>query len=158
MLRRGLAIVAGISLVACLGVCAMWVRSAYVSDERVIEAADATIQITSGQGALVFYRVDRAAGPPQWMRPAERWNVLGVVYIEGRLNRRRPWGLLLVPYWLPAGLTALLPAGWVALRAHNARRRSATALRQCVLCGADLMEGDAACPRCGREPVTVPAA
>jgi hypothetical protein len=150
MFRRVLAILASVSLLLCLGVCAAWVRSAYVTDERVIEAPDETIHVTSGQGALVLYRVDRQAGESRWMRPTERWNVLGVMYIEGRLNRRRPWGMLIVPYWLPAGLAAVLPGCWLAMRARDAGRRRHAALRECVRCGADLEDDATSCPRCSR--------
>ena len=43
MRRRILAIFAFVSLLLCLVVCAAWVRSAYVTDERVIESPAETI-------------------------------------------------------------------------------------------------------------------
>jgi hypothetical protein len=154
LLNRLLSIAAAISLLACAAICVVWVRSFYVIENETIVTPTATYEIGSGGGALAVQRVEPGDGDFRWMRPSLRFSVLGLELIEGRLNRRRPWMLLLMPYWVPAGLAAILPMGWILARAH---RETTTARRRCPECGHD-RDPAHPCPSCGHEaPLTASA-
>jgi len=58
---------------------------------------------------------------------------------------------VLIPYWFPAPLFAVLPARWFVLKGR-ARRRSRIGL--CPRCGYDLRATPGRCPECGREVLT----
>src|SRR5688500_14596066 len=73
--------------------------------------------------------------------------MLGAEVIEGRLARRRPWILILLPYWLPAGFAAILPGMWILARAY--RERLAARVQRCPVCGEVLTGEASACPSCG---------
>ena len=145
MRRRLLNLAALVSLLVCGAICVVWVRSFYVIENRTIVTAGATYEIGSGGGALAVQRVVRGDGEVRWMRPQARFSVLGVEIIDGRLNRRKPWTLVLVPYWVPAGIAAILPMVWILARA---RREADAARRRCPACGHD-RDPDDVCAACG---------
>lgn len=147
LFNRVLNIAAALSLLICAAICVVWVRSFYVIENRTIVTPTAIYEIGSGGGALAVQRVEPGDGDFRWMRPSLRFSLLGVELIEGRLNRRRPWLLLLMPYWIPAGLTAILPMAWILARAQ---REKTTARRRCPACGHD-RDPSHPCPTCGHE-------
>jgi hypothetical protein len=55
---------------------------------------------------------------------------------------------VLVPYWIPAMVTAVLPARAAAKLAVRRRRRR---LNRCTRCGYDLRASEGRCPECGTE-------
>jgi hypothetical protein len=142
MLRRLFNVAAALSLVVCLAICGIWTRSFYRTDQRTFQTPAAFYQVMSGSGGLVVYRLQPKDGEVRWVRPAVTTSFLGAEIIEGRLARRRPWKLLLLPYWLPAGAAALLPGVWLALRA---RRELA---HRCPVCDAELKSQGQECPVC----------
>ena len=148
MLRWLLNVTALVSLIVCLAICGIWVRSFYYTDQKTWLTPDAFYEVMSGGGGVVIYRLRPADGEVRWVRPAITHNFLSAEVIEGRLARRRPWKLLLVPYWLPASAAAVLPGVWILARA--ARERRAARVRHCPVCG-ELLTGEAAssCPACG---------
>ena len=147
MLRWLLNLTALISLIVCLAICGIWVRSFYYTDQKTWLTPDAFYEVMSGGGGVVVYRLRPPDGEVRWVRPAVTRSFLSAEVIEGRLARRRPWKLLLVPYWLPAGAAAVLPGVWILARA--ARERRAARVRHCPVCG-DVLTGEAAsCPVCG---------
>ena len=148
MRRRLLNLAAAVSLLACCAVCLMWVRSFYVIENRTIVTSVATYECGSGAGFLAVQRVARRDGERRGMRPRVRFSALGIELIEGRLNWRRPWTLVLMPYWLPAGLFTILPTAWIAARA---RREANAAGRRCPACGQD-RDPDGTCAACGAKP------
>ena len=80
---------------------------------------------------------------------------LGLSIGHGRLGpgALSPSTVVAVPLWVPALLTALPPAVWLArARARRGRRRLAMGL--CVTCGYDLRASTGTCPECG---ATAPA-
>jgi hypothetical protein len=147
MLRWVLNVAAAVSLVVCLAICALWVRSFYYTDQTTRLTPDKIFyEVMSGGGGVVLYRLEPNDGEVRWVRPAVTHNILGAEVIEGRLARRRPWILILLPYWLPAGFAAILPGAWILARAYRERR--AAGVQRCPVCG-DVLTGDAAaCPSC----------
>jgi hypothetical protein len=97
---------------------------------------------------VAIQRVEPGDGEVRWMRPQARFSVLGVEMIEGRLNRRKPWTLVLMPYWVPAGACAIVPMLWILARA---RREAQAARRRCPQCGHD-RDPDDVCGACGFAP------
>lgn len=142
-------IVAALSLLACLAVCAVWVRSFYVTDQRTLQRAGATYQVMSHAGVVVIQQILPGDGDVRWARPRLTISVLGVELIQGRLNRRRPWRMLLLPYWVPAAVCFIVPGVWMGRRA---RRQRGVAV--CVVCGDEIIAGET-CARCAG---TMPAA
>lgn len=73
-------------------------------------------------------------------------------------KRHRTWhGRVIVPFWLPALLSAILPAVAAAryVRERRSNRRRARGL--CVVCGYDLRGTPDRCPECGRTAGTMVA-
>ena len=68
---------------------------------------------------------------------------------EYQLVGRRLW----LPYWLPAAITALLPAYRAASLLRRRRRKRLTL---CPTCGYDLRMTPDRCPECGATPGTAP--
>ena len=149
MRRRLFNFVVAISMLVCVAICVVWVRSFYVIENRTLVAADAVYEIGSGGGAIAVQRVEPKDGEVRWMRPEVRFSVVGVEWIEGRLNRRRPWQLVLLPYWVPAGIAAILPMSWILVRA---RREAKAAQRRCPECGHE-RDVNGTCPACGFAPL-----
>ena len=105
-----------VSLLVCAGIVAFWAdsyrglrMSETVHGQRIFKYA-------SRDGVAVL----RWDGPPdgdfRWQRPAERFQLLGLAYVDGRLVRRKPWGMLIIPYWMPAMISMVLPIAWVVRR------------------------------------------
>ena len=148
MLRWLLNVAAAVSLVVCLAICAIWVRSFYYTDQTTRLTPDKIFyEVMSGGGGVVLYRLEPNDGEVRWVRPAVTHNILGAEVIQGRLARRRPWVLILLPYWLPAGFAAILPGVWILARAYRERR--AARVQRCPVCGDELTGEAAACPSCG---------
>jgi hypothetical protein len=142
MLRRLFNVITALSLVACLAICGLWVRSFYRTDQQTSYSPRAYYQVMSSEGGMVLYRLRPNDGEVRWVRPGVTWSFLGIETIEGRLARRRPWKMLLLPYWIPAGIAAVLPGVWLALRA---RREHAP---RCPVCGTPLKSPGQECPVC----------
>lgn len=146
------------SLIICFAICAMWARSFYWTDQKTWLTPTAFYEVMSGEGGVVLYRLRPNDGEVRWMRPTMTSNILGVEAIEGRLARRRPWKMIILPYWLPAGVTAILPGLWIFARAARERRAR---VRRCPVCGTELSAAasTAPCSSCGwvASPVSVPA-
>jgi len=142
MRRLLLNVAASISFILCIAICAVWVRSFYLTDQRTLLRPAATYQVMSHAGVLVVQQIRPGDGEVRWMRGKVVWSALGMEVIEGRLNRRRPWRLLLLPYWVPAAVAFILPGVWLASRAKRQRTT-----RVCPLCGDELPAG-AICAKC----------
>ena len=156
MRRWLLNIAAALSLGVCFAICLIWVRSFYVTDQKTFLTPAAYYQVMSGSGGVVLYRLRPADGEVRWVQAAVTHNIIGAEVIEGRLARRRPWTMLILPYWLPAGFAAILPGLWILARANRERRARTT---RCPVCGAELTAAAASCPACGwAKSPAIPAA
>ena len=137
-------------VLACVGVVAAWAdsyRGTRMAETRAAIGGD-VIQWTSDSGVAVLYWNRGPDGEFRWQRPIQRFQVLGLTYIDGRLVRRKPWSILVVPYWMPAMITALVPVWWSVRRYKQQVREERRAARLCEQCGIAL-DTHGACARCG---------
>jgi len=166
MKRRLLNLLTILSLLLCLAVAALWVRS-YGGCDVVVRPRGPgdRLCVTSEFGVLVVEWETPPPGlivQPGWeyfQTPLpRRWPVrragLGFDAYSATVThfvRLPPAPLhgVTVPHWFAALATAGLPAAWVARR-HRARvlrRRADTGL--CASCGYDLRATPDRCPECG---------
>ena len=149
--RLAFNLVALTCLIACVGVVAAWADS--YRGTRMVEtrggggAGGDVIQWTSDSGVAVLYWNRGPDGEFRWQRPAQRFQVLGLTYIDGRLVRRKPWSMLVVPYWMPGMITALVPVWWSVRRYKQQVREERRAARLCQQCG-NALDARGACERC----------
>src|SRR4051794_8499151 len=160
MKRRLLNLLTLLSLLLCVAVATMWVRSYWVAD-TFVTARNAAL---SGLGKLALLR---SYGTEEDNTPAARGlgrhnpdnlNVeIGLVFEGSRewsigdawvlLNGDRAGGrmLVVIPDWAIVLLTAVAPAAW-AVRLYGRRRWGPG---RCRACGYDLRATPDRCPECG---------
>ena len=168
-------LVAGLSLVLCVGLVVVWVWSyrAAVGVGLLVEGEDAssTVVVGASRGEALYVRT-RAIGPrrrvmkPSWAGPSG-WGTLREK--PGELISRRDtlWQRMgfysetyantagwhrvrrhVFPLWLPTALAAVTPAAWLVRAHRRARRRRAGGF--CTRCGYDLTGNvSGTCPECG---------
>jgi hypothetical protein len=157
-----------VSLLLCVAVCALWVRSYWAVDYLAYSRPDWAVFMEYGGGQFRFEyvraarerdyvgysgfvcrRVDRADGPlRQGMRMPgsqslfDRW---GFWIVTGER-----WGdyhhAAFVPGWFLAGVALPLPAAGAIRRRRRLSRRGCGL---CLLCGYDLRATPDRCPECG---------
>jgi hypothetical protein len=153
---------AALSLLLCVAVCVLWVRSYLVSETVEHDNGLRAYEVRTGRGSISFaYIVCNRLGPAE-----RRWTY----------NRRLPaypaliadesyWHFsysntvgrfagIIVPYAAPATLLALMPL-WRLMSWK--RSRGGRALGHCTNCGYDLRGTPGRCPECGAEPTPQPA-
>ena len=165
MSRRLLAAIAALSLLTCIAVTVLWVRSYRAVDVmlRPSHFGD-RVCITSEMGMLVFEaeNAQRSTPKPGW------------VYFENSLPRRwhepRGWfgfdaytgtnrhymflpqtkyhGVTL-PHWFVAITLLLWPACWLVSERKRSLRAQRLAHGLCLECGYDLRASLGRCPECG---------
>jgi hypothetical protein len=169
-----------VSLLLCVAVCVLWVRSYWVADV-VVHWSPAGIPIsntlwsTSGYLGLVRWeppghssvRVQKrglsyehgpagANDPSRFLGSRDSRRLLGVAYFDLTYTRANsPFAgvrerALLIPYWLL--LAAFGPLPLVRLLSLSRRRRAACAAGLCPNCGYDLRASPDRCPECGTSP------
>jgi hypothetical protein len=168
-------ILSALSLLLCVAVCVLWVRSYCVSDqfrwvERKDDGAFTTYDrnILLGRGVVIYGERMLASGDPTY---AGRWErqlkATGMVpYVRSGpynsfWNRRGTLGFIVersyrrelrtaVPFWFIALCFALpaLPAFRSITRKVRNRRRHREVT--CLSCGYDLRASPERCPECGR--------
>ena len=175
MTKRLLNLVTALSLLLCVAVCVLWVRS-YVRGDVVsfaggppLPAVSSEWFVRSNYGVLYFARNDSFGDgrgfeprPMRWnSHPADRGFCGPVV------QRRRPcfvagpfsvggmtWATgnhvgLTVPHGSVAAGALILPGVRLAARARRRRRGRRTAAGLCPRCGYDLRATPGRCPECG---------
>jgi hypothetical protein len=160
LIRLLFAVCSAASLLMCVTVLALWVRSYWVNDYMCFSGIDgegAELVVASvwgsNRGALSVYRVGgpwtttrvvwrspratASAGPLTW------WERLGFGYRYYSDGGTITAG---VPHAVPGALFACLPAFWIARR-RRVWRRARRSL--CQSCGYDLRATPDRCPECG---------
>jgi hypothetical protein len=161
--RRLFNLLTALSLLLCVAVCALWVRSFFVPDYWYREtwggrlAAEMELQTYRGRARLQYQ-----SQPEREVRPGfntgwhhrrfglSGWDTEGDFWLWGWYYQRWPSGLmgwvLRVRMWTPALLTAVAPALWLA---SFLRRRGRGRSGFCPACGYDLRATPGRCPECG---------
>ena len=172
MKRRVLNILTALSLLLCVSVVVLWVRSYHVGDTYAWLPPARAEAVQSAGARLWYFRaesIDEAnfplpsAGfppgyqgvrppPPAHLRSKPNWQYAGFSYTE-----ELPFALRLrsvsIPHWALAAVFSAAPA--VAL-AGILRRRRRAGNGLCPSCGYDLRATPGRCPECGAGAYTNP--
>ena len=162
---------AAVSLLLCVAVCVLWVRSYYACDAVWMESPSRIVSIQSSLGKAGFYGVASTVadlaepGPPVVKWQSFETADLVDTFISATMSHS--WGdfswtyggigtkhyqNVLIPYWCVAAAAAaaallLFRGAW----AHNLRYgRMCRGL--CPQCGYDLRAAPGRCPECGAVP------
>jgi hypothetical protein len=136
-----------VSLLLCVMVCALWVRSYRQTATTILDydrfqltRFDPAYWCVSTEGGLLLFR---QTGQTYGLVPLNGFRKAGFSFEGSRGNNGSMWWKLRIPYWLLA-LIAALPMSliWFTLR----RRRPGC----CLNCGYDLRATPDRCPECGR--------
>jgi hypothetical protein len=167
--RRLFNLAAAVSLVFCVAVCALWVRSYWavdgISNERNGEHGGKEIAVGSLRGRVLMMSLGRDDLWPgirgwEWSHrpvgngdgddsedwtPPRRWHGFGYTQWGHRTNR---FVVVAIPHWSLVAVSLLAPAAqwFFTLRARSRRRR-----HRCLSCGYDLRATPDRCPECGTE-------
>jgi hypothetical protein len=154
MTRRLLNFLTLLSLLLCVAVVALWVRSYWAWDSWEIATpfdTDLTAQ-TTRPGSVDLFRHHHAhfrhISASTWgAEGTNTFDVPGVLgFATGRLGA---WRFIKVPFWFPTACTLVLPLSRL-VRTLTRRRRYASG--RCASCGYDLRATPDRCPECGHTP------
>ena len=160
MKRRILTFLSALSLLLCVAVCVLCVRSYWMADVATRSGSAIDWQFRSNHGCLTISRVwHESASDVPWRASSEpacapsqagfagfsHQHIVYDVGIFADFERRDA----AVPHWVVSLLLAIPPALW--LRAA-ARRRRSRRLGHCGSCGYDLRATPDRCPECGTVP------
>ena len=177
MKHRLLNLLSILSLLLCVAVCVLWLRSQWHLDFVLFRAAGDLFRLQSASGTLKVEWGDDWPDPVpvkyvhndvigRWdpaddigavagfgfARTVQRWE-----YRQGQWHSA-PFVNAAVPHWLVAALAGAVPA-WRAARLRNdLRGRKRAAAGQCPSCGYDLRATPGRCPECGAVPASKEAA
>jgi hypothetical protein len=175
--RRLLKVLMVLSLLLCVAVVVLWVRS-YWRGDCVSVAVDrlprgiAEWFVRSNDGVLYFARNDYVINNPGYDPRPLTWDSheANQVFASPSAQARNPHFVLgpfslgggnlsnvtkiafTIPHWFPAALAAVVPTIWLA-RSARARRRRRGGF--CVRCGYNLRATPGRCPECGWEAAGV---
>ena len=163
MLRRLLNLLTAVSLLLCVAVCVLWVRSDSREDYFWWRApSEHPAQLVASRGRMVFHwgvvPLPNTDGAPPGLlahttEPAHRTGNFDVVPDDLDLSFagfgaaiQMKSGCLVLPCWFVAVVAALAP-GWWSVRRDQCRLRRLGVL--CAVCGYDLRATPDRCPECG---------
>ena len=175
MLRRLFTALSALSVLLCVAVCVLWVRSYWVGEAVYREGPSQRLAVLSSRGQCSAFRTtypaSAANGPTRWKYSdrgmwAEVTRRPGLYRADPAVRCYGPiagFGMfdkpagptsnfaatreVFLPYWSLVLLTAAGPAAWYARRRRRLRSRS---LGLCPACGYDLRATPERCPECGR--------
>jgi hypothetical protein len=166
--RKLFNLAAAVSLVLCVAVCVLWVRSYFAQDTIAYDFSDDRpgmndISVASSNGVLAVHHfahptalyppgLRRFVTTPSSMRPTPTWRTFA--FDRGEQNGGRFWRVF-APHWSAALLCAVSPALWLSNRRRQRRR---VRDRLCPCCGYDLRATPDRCPECGALPDVRPSA
>lgn len=162
--RRLLNFLTLLSLLLFVVVCALWVRSYFLPEALISARTEGRqvmfhgVSITGGiigyssgagngfAGEIGLHRYPAPFEPPDLSR---LYPTVGQprssIFAYGRRPNLLTWTL---PCWIPAVVTAILPAAWV-VRRRRVLRRTRRSHGLCPACGYDLRATLDRCPECG---------
>ena len=143
-----------LSLLLCFVVSGLWVRSYYRFDTFSIRTTDRALVIATPAARVWFVYDSR---PPLYSISSERQPFRDVDRLASNWTGVRQLGgiswvnfpdlrAIVVPTWLVAALTAVMPGARLAGRLTRCQRRKAGF---CPTCGYDLRATPDRCPECG---------
>lgn len=172
MIRRLFTIASAFSVILCLAITILWVRSYWISDQLIWDSwvnlpnasLDKMFGVNSGAGGINIGQTvwhypanTQRIPPPPWycsddpVYGGEEGNsfpfrTLGfqVFTLNGQISQFA----VTVPYYLFFAITMMMPAWWVRrkLRSHK--------VGLCPACGYDLRASTDRCPECGT-PISI---
>ena len=160
-MKRGLLnLLTAVSLLLCVAVCGLWVRSHQVSECINYQGRTKLYRALIHRGTLQLAQVDRNRGTFPvgfyhdrnpvgagdtwrniWNKPVGVHGGAGFGVVRGTYYR-----VLVLPLWLPVFVTAMVTAHW-ARRSRRVRELQRDGL--CAVCGYDLRATPERCPECG---------
>ncbi len=161
MKRRLFNILSAMSLLLCVALMVLWVRSYWVCDAvdcRIVWGGKTLIRVIPNYGRIwvyydtsedspsrlsLQYRTEEALPIPM-LSFANRCG-FSYLYAGASPNGRSNWRAF-VPYWLPTLASAVLPTAWL-IDARRRKHRLKHGL--CLTCGYDLRASKDRCPECG---------
>lgn len=165
---------AAVSLVLCVAVCVLWVRSYWSEGDQLtlwgrdpwaLARAGPSLTFASKSGhthwsvnqhLILFPSTSVVENSDGRIVMAATTSFQGIALatcscghagLSGKLNGRRVWHIML-PFRALAGSTALPPSLWVCRRLFRFRRER---LGHCAVCGYDLRATPDLCPECGAD-------
>ena len=149
-----------LSLLLCVGACALWARSPTTLDEAVYASAGGAWTLQTAPHRLELLRLEHQGpaggwqlsstprrGPgvnSTWLPPAKQG--LGFGWEARTLSPQLRYWRAVVPFWFVVAVLLCAPA----LRVSGAlRRRRRGDGNRCVSCGYDLRASAGRCPECG---------
>jgi hypothetical protein len=162
MRRKFVNFAAAVTLLLCVAVCVLWVRSYWVSETVGHHDGLLECEARTGRGSISFsYMLYNRLRPPEhrWKYSRRAPAYPGLIadqsywHISFSLSIGRFAGII-VPYAVPAVLLAVAPL-WRLVSWVRARRRRG--IGGCATCGYDLRATPDRCPECGAVPAA-PAA
>jgi hypothetical protein len=176
MLRRLFTLLSALSLLLCVGTCAMWVRSYLRYDQYAWVRVEGQWSIEGVLCTLPGYFVysgrtlphlsfahagsgfETKSGPEADKYRTEqsrfihnkgiKFHKLGTLEFGSRRSRDRVVRSAIVPYW-PLVILSGIQLIWWLVRSQRDRRRPRCG--RCVSCGYDLRATPDRCPECGTE-------
>jgi len=166
MTRRLLNLLTPLSLLLCVAVCVLWVRSYFVRDFLVISGSENYVVVNSLVGQ--FYVADFgyghgwpcrvSRGQDHGLGWSQRSRAIALVKFSTSIllpNYPAPVRVLEFPQWLVSALAATPP---VVRLLRRLRRRRRIAAGRCGHCGYDVRATPGRCPECGTvKPAMAPS-
>ena len=170
MIRRLFTILSILSLLLCVAMAGMWVRSYWIMEDIGWERPAAVIAVAGSRGQVLFYR-DIETPPGAAARPLgfqhhsggptipmtqligsltpNYYSFFGFAAARGEATKLIRFELVVLPHWFLVFITSLLPIRcWMLWRGRRCRERR-QAENRCVHCGYDLRATPDRCPECG---------
>jgi hypothetical protein len=165
MTRRLFTLASVVSLVICVGIVVLWIRSYWRHDHAALLFGRSIIAVESDMGLVAFVQTTSTGSDPL---PKPRldcesneasFNLIWIPPQGGQFSRERQWFVSrratavleswAAPFWFLAIITITFPASTMAWKRIS---RHVDARGRCA-CGYDLRASTERCPECGA-PIT----
>jgi hypothetical protein len=170
--RHLLTLCSAASLLLCVAVCALWVRSRDGTDTVIWHRPSTAIIGAASDGELALFFKLKPFSETPYRKPLQ-YGRNGIVDLEGVASSRGNYHRLgagfgignsfvhtggrvvLLPLWFVIALTALVPILRASVYVRTKLRRATTGI--CRECGYDLRASPERCPECGTPAVEAKA-